>query len=191
MALLENSLRPLTTSGISSVSRVTQFLLTPSVLPRIPAATAIEKGVRIAFRRFVVTSHSAAIQIVPLSCDDGRLSNGNDVIERFLRIARNMLSENASGDWKSLLASSWKPNWCPKLLPNRLLNLAMTIMPRGHARIQFQKIFAIGLAAMSPKPIRIEITPSTAEMLAETLFIASDNEIVSIKRLATNGLNQP
>lgn len=150
MALLENSLRPLTPLGISSASRVTPFLLTPSVLPRIPAATAIEKGVRIAFRRFVVTSHSASIQIVLLSCDDGRLSNGNDVIGQFLRIARNMLSENANGDWKSHRASRWKPNWCPKLLLTRPLHLAMTIESRGHAQIQFQKIFAIGLAAMSP-----------------------------------------
>ena len=67
----------------------------------------------------------------------------------------------------------------------------MPIQARGHAQIQFQKIFAIGLAAMSPKPIRIEIPPSTVETLVETQFNASENVIDNIEPLATNGPNQP
>jgi hypothetical protein len=59
MALLENSLRPLTPLGISSASRVTPFLLTPSVLPLIPAGPAIEKDVTIASRRGVITKNTA------------------------------------------------------------------------------------------------------------------------------------
>jgi hypothetical protein len=45
--------------GISSASRVTPFLLTPSVLPLIPAGPAIEKDVTIASRRGVITKNTA------------------------------------------------------------------------------------------------------------------------------------
>lgn len=97
MALLENSLRPLTPLGIPSASRITPFLLTPIVLLLIPAGSATEKGAVIALLRVARTKNFVGSRLALFYCDGGKPTNANSGFVQSLKTSKGTPRRNGYG----------------------------------------------------------------------------------------------